>query len=203
MLDNSFCTLGDSVFKQRKGVLQCSNISPLLADLTMSWLEYKFSSKHMVNRNNVVHPIRYMDDILVIHNKNSQYINDMLEKVYNNLFEIVKTNTDDYSCNYLDLEINIVDNKLCTRLYNKTDDFNFVVKRLPNAISFISNNIKKDTIYTETLRIARTCTYISDFTSRIRQFKDILIHNGYDVNTIVSCVSNTFVTTSLYYSNMN
>lgn len=62
----------------------------------------------------------------------------------------LKTHTNDYSCNYLDIFIKIIDNRIATTLNNKTDIFDLI--RLPHAKTAISIKVNAATISTETLR---------------------------------------------------
>lgn len=79
-----------------------------------------------------MHPFRYMDDILIIHNKNNEYIQELLYEIYENSLQFETTHKSDNDCDYLDLSIRIVENKLITKLYNKTDSFKFYVIRFPH-----------------------------------------------------------------------
>ncbi|EYC20162.1 hypothetical protein Y032_0022g482 [Ancylostoma ceylanicum] len=54
---------GDNIFMQTKGVPQGGNVSPLLADLTLSYFEYEYAKKHFQFGKDMI-PFRYMDDIL-------------------------------------------------------------------------------------------------------------------------------------------
>ncbi|KAK6062260.1 hypothetical protein COOONC_00067, partial [Cooperia oncophora] len=151
--DTSYCRFSEYIFKQ-KTVPQGSNVSPLLDDLTFSYFEYIYSINHYNNKQIQMKPFRYMDDILIIYNRNTQSILDELND---------DTHENEYKCNYLDQEIDIVTNKMYAKMYNKTDTFGFSIKRFPNFTTNVSNRIKVDTIHSEILRIARTCSNALDF----------------------------------------
>lgn len=72
--------------------------------------------------------------------------------------QFLKTHECEYKCNYLDLSLEANNNKIETNLFNKTDSFNFMVIRFPNAESKVSIKIKINAICTETLRISNTCS---------------------------------------------
>ena len=191
ILNNSFCIFGNIAFKQLNGVPQGGNFSPLLADLTLSVYEYYYSVRVIKQHRNFF-PFRYMDDLLIIHNINDNDIHETLQMVYNNILQLETTNFTEHHCNYLDLDIKIINNKIITKIFNKTDNFKFNVIRFPHFQSNISIKIKGSVIYTEVLRIARTCTLITDFKENIRNLKLLLYRNEFpeDVITknILKCI---------------
>ena len=185
------------VYKQINGVPQGGNVSPLLADLTLSVFEFHYSLNNIhLHRN--FYPFRYMDDLLIIHNRQEESINDLLIEVYNNTLKFEKTHFTEYHCNYLDLEIKIIDNNIITKIFNKTDNFNFKVIRFPHYHSNISLKIKSSVIYTEILRIARTCSLVTDFKEHLKHLKLILYKNNYPegiiTRNIFKCINkNRFI----------
>lgn len=167
-----------------------------MADLTLTYFEYVYSITHP--NLYLFIPFRYMDDILVVHNRSTNDIYNTLISVYNNVLNLDITHDNDYSCNYLDMEIKISGNRLTTKLYNKTDSFNFSIKRFPHFDTNLSANIKKATIYAEILRNARTCSFEDDFVTRLLHTKRQLSESGYDSNffnsTLFKCIhKNKFI----------
>lgn len=190
LLKNSFTIFAGIIYKQIEGVPQGSNCSPLLADLTLSVFEYKFCKKLVTQKRYVnIHPFRYMDDILIIHNKNNEYIQNLLSETYENSLQLETTHESDYDCNYLDLNIKIINNKLVTKLYNKTDSFKFYVIRFPHFNSNISIKIKKSIIFTETLRLIRCCTAFNDFVENLVKLITKLVKVDYPVDIIIKNIT--------------
>lgn len=136
-------------FQTNLGVPHGGNFSPLLTDMTMSYFEYISSVNYKLISNSIFVPIRCMDDLLIINNMSTDNVANILSRVYNN-FQLEPTDLTPLDYIYLDFEIKIVNNKVSTNLYNKTDNFNFDVKRLPNARSFLSLTIKKATMHRNT-----------------------------------------------------
>lgn len=125
-----------------------------------------------------------MDDILIVHNLDTSTVSNILNKVYNNILQLDITHLDDNRCNYLDLHIRVEDDKVYTKMYNKTDTFSFKVLKLPHYNSFISSKVKKATIYAEILRIARTCVFFEDFKVRFNHLSKDVIESGYNTHDI-------------------
>ena len=188
LLRNSFCIFAGNIFKQTKGVPQGGNFSPLLADLTLSIMEYNYAKCIRFNASKLFIPYRYMDDLLVIHNQSESEVDEQLTEVYRNTLQLKKTHITELSSNYLDLTINIINDKITTALYNKTDDFNFKVIRFPHSDSNISTNNKASVIYTETLRIANTCACFDMFIRRISDMARMLCNSGYSEDFIIASI---------------
>ena len=193
LLNNSFCSFSQTVYKQINGVPQGGNFSPLLADLTLSIFEYQYSLNN-INKTRTFYPYRYMDDILIIHNTNEDKVNSILQEVYNNTLVLEKTHFSQLHCNYLDLEIKILNDKIITRLFNKTDNFDFKVIRFPHYQSNISLNVKSSVIYTEVLRLARTTSLLEDFIIQIKHLRKQFQSNGYSNDLIVKSIYKCIIT---------
>ena len=139
-----------------------------------------------------------MDDLLVVHNQTDDDVDEQLSQVYQNTLQLKKTHNSETSSNYLDLAITITNDKISTKLYNKTDDFSFNVIRFPYSDTNISLINKSSVIYTETLRLANTCSFFNVFVSKITDMVTTLLKNGYEedfiVTSIVKCIyKNKFI----------
>ena len=78
---------------------------------------------------------RYMDDLTVFNNKK---FGVYVKEIYPSQLTVEKANTSDDLANYLDLTfITGSNNRLCTKLYGKRDDFDFHIVNFP----FLSINI--------------------------------------------------------------
>ena len=78
---------------------------------------------------------RYIDDVLSIINPYFEYY---LGQMYRPELDIKDTTESNTSASYLDLLLSICrDGQLCTSLYEKRDDFNFIITNF----SFLSSNI--------------------------------------------------------------
>ena len=93
-----------------------------------------------------------MDDLLVIHNTSDQAIENYLQQTYQGAIEFKKTHLSEHNSNYLDLTIDIKDNRIKTALYNKRDDFNFKVIKF-HAITLTFLFSIKSQSYTQSLYV--------------------------------------------------
>ena len=168
-MNNSFARYGDSIYKQTAGIPQGNNASPLLADLTLAYMEYKYI---MANQDKFrkfnVRSFRYMDDLLIIYKPDQSQTVENFSDIYDNQLQLEKTNESVHSCNYLDLNITIDNmNKVCiTKLYNKTDDYQFKIQKYPHYQSNIPLQIGLNTITGELIRFSRSCSKVEDFLDR-------------------------------------
>ena len=108
---------------------------------------------------------RYIDGLIVFNNK--KFI-DYVKDIYPSELNVEKANGLDDQANYLDLTFIIVkQNGLSTKLYDKSDDFNFHIANFP----FLSTNIPSALLYgvyiSQLISYARCCTYY-DFGYRHR-----------------------------------
>ena len=132
---------------------------------------------------------RYMDDLLQIYKPQPNYSTEITFKsIYDAALNVECTNITDREANFLDLTINIIEenNEIITKLYNKTDDYNFRIRRYPHYTSNIPISLGLNTIKGEIIRFSRCCNKFEDFKTRIEgliqdfkynQFPNILIYN--------------------------
>ena len=69
ILLNTYIQFGQHLFLQSKGIPMGGNASPLIADLYLSWLEYKYLDKLVKNKefnlvNYLKYNCRFIDDIV-------------------------------------------------------------------------------------------------------------------------------------------
>ena len=113
-----------------------SDLAPLLADLFLFAYESEFlttlvrSKKlHIAKKFNM--SFRYIDDLVSF---NNDKINDYLSLIYPPELEIKETTERSTAVTYLDLCIEIQDDgNICTKLYDKRDDFDFPVVNFPSC----------------------------------------------------------------------
>lgn len=115
-----------------------------------------------------------MNDLLIIHNYDGNFINTALQNVYTNTLKLKKTHKRGHKCKYFDLSPEVNDNRIETNLYNKTDSSYFKLLRFPTAKP--EGLVKKrNTIYTETLRISNTCSKCEHFCQKFEDLRTLLL----------------------------
>ena len=117
-----------------------TNCAPLLADLFLYSYENEFldnmiKSGHRRLARSFNLCCRYTDDLIVFNNKKIFYY---LKEIYPSELTVEKANKSDHLADYLYLTF-IIDNggKLSTKLYDKSNDFDFHIVNFP----FLSSNI--------------------------------------------------------------
>lgn len=189
VLQNTFVKFAEYMFQQVSGIPMGGNASPLLADLTLSVLEFKFlQSTTPALRYRMKHTFRYIDDIC---NLNDPEFLDHCKQIYPACLPLEDTTSADSYTNYLDLAICIRTGTALCSLYNKTDAFNFTVIRMPEFSSNVHSNIGYNTFYSQLIRIARICDCAADFQDRCMDLCDIFIHKGYSVDKLL-CILKKF-----------
>ena len=119
---------------------------------------------------------RYIDDFIVFSNKKFIYY---VKDIYPSELNVAKL-TDCITKTFIVGD----NNRLCTKLYNKLDDFNFHIVNF----SFLSSNIPFGPPYSvyisQPIRYARCCIYYDDFGYHHKLLVDRLLSQGYQVNQL-------------------
>ena len=192
LLFNSYVKFGPYVFKQTKGIPMGGNASPLIADLFLANLEFKYMEKlvntkqtdNNYNRNirlarKLSNNSRYIDDILVC---GMIDINEFLQyslEIYPDSIPLTAGNADHLKDTFLDIDIQIEGNNFSTKIYHKVDDFDFEVVSFPFPNSNISDRITYNSFYSQLIRYASICSKFNYFAARSKRLADCLIHRGY------------------------
>jgi hypothetical protein len=162
VMDETYVSFAGTIFRQITGVPMGGNASPLIADLTLSMMEFTYCKNH--TRNDVL-AVRYIDDILTL---NCPDFITKAANIYNKELKLEETYAGNHCC-FLDLDITVQNGTVKTNIYNKTDAFPFKVNRFGYPDSKVSANIHSNTIIGQLIRYARICNNLSDFTDRVRE----------------------------------
>ena len=197
ILDNSFAKYGDHIYKQVKGIPQGFSCSPLLADLTLLCMEYKFvmDNQNRYRKNDFL-ACRYMDDIFVMTDNIDPFLLDT-QNMYDSSLTLEKTSTSDKECNFLDLCLDIHNNRIHHKLYNKTDDYDFVILKYPQAMSNVHCSLALNTIHGEITRFYRCCSSIEDFRTRSIELLQVMMRNRHDKSTVSHKIFKTMISNHL------
>lgn len=189
ILNNSYATYAGTVYKQNTGIPQGNNASPQIADLTLAYMEYKYVKNHINRSNPIAHSLsctfRYIDDLLHCSSQSDTF-RIMTVSMYHPSLTLERTNNAENRAAFLDLDISCTSNGIQTALYNKTDDYTFRVIRYPHFTSNIPKRIGLNTFHGEIIRIFRTCTHLSDFTSRTKSLIQTFETNQYPRALLIS-----------------
>ena len=182
LIDNIFVVFGNQVFQQTVGIPMGTNCAPLLADLFLfsyeaDFIQRLFSSNEKTVAKSFNFTYRYIDDVLSLNNPK---FSDYLDAIYPSELEIKDTTESSNSASYLDLQLEYDSQKrLCLKLYDKRDDFNFPIVNFP----FLSSNIPASPAYgvyvSQLIRYARASSDYGSFVYRGKLLTNKLLTQGY------------------------
>ena len=109
-------------------------------------------------------------------NTENKKLIDCVKEIYPSELNVEKANGSDEQAKYLDLTFIIGNNnRFCTKLYDKREDFNFHIVDSP----FLSSNIQSGPSYcvhvSQFIKYARCCIYYDDFRWRHELLLDRLL----------------------------
>ena len=133
LLDNVFIRFGTKLYRQSFGIPMGTNCAPLVADLFLFCYERDFMKDlSSDNQADVIKAFnstsRYLDDLLNIDNP---YFEGMVNQIYSSELQLYKANTSDTETRFLDLHLSISNSFVSSKIYDKRDDFDFVIVNFP------------------------------------------------------------------------
>ena len=189
LLDNIFVRFGTKVYRQVIGIPMGTNCAPLIADLFL----YCYESTFMKNlQKNPIH-----SSLIDVFNSNSRYLDDILtlnnpdflkfaSDIYPKELILNRANSDNQCCPFLDLNITLNQGKLTTRIYDKRDDFNFVITNFP----FLDGDVPQAPSYgvyiSQLVRFARICSNVEDFNIRNKSITKKLLQQGFRFHKLLA-----------------
>ena len=177
------------------------NTSPLLADLTLSVMEFKYLTAP-INRPialQLQYISRYIDDIFSL---NYDGFDEVTKEIYDDSLNLEFSALADRKCNYLDINLEITD---CFRInvYNKVDSFPFNVQRYSYADSNIPSHIYYSTFSAELLRFARICNTTKAFEERLTELYLIFICRNFSSICLLEVFLKTVTKNDLIFMKFN
>lgn len=152
-----------------------------------------YENKHNINNNNSQNFVvyRYIDDVIFFGidsncvdflNCYPSYLNLHLQNNYSN------------SAHFLDLKLEIVENRLNFDVYDKRSDYNFKINRYPHWDSNLHKSVFKGVILTQIYRINRIINNSWDRLIILDQFISNLKENDYPFDFIFKYINrNAFI----------
>ena len=171
IIDNSFVKFNGKIYRQIIGIPMGTSCAPHLANIFLYGYEKSYIDK-LIMTNKIKEAallkdlFRYQDDLIVLNDKG--YFDSVYKDIYPSELILKNTNTSANISNYLDLTISIVYGKFRYQLYDKRQDFPFMVINYP----FINGNIPRVPSYGVYLsQIIRFCYLFSEPNSLTNAFK--------------------------------
>ena len=187
LLFNSFVRFGPHVFKQIKGIPMGGNASPLIADLFLANLEFKYMDKLVSSKSpenlrmakKLSNNSRYIDDIGVCNMNNNNEFMICSTDIYPESIPLTTGCIENDKDTFLDLDITLEENRFITKIYNKVDDFDFEVVSFPFPTSNMSDHITYNSFYSQLVRFSSVCSKFNDFDIRSRNLLESLLNRGF------------------------
>ena len=120
---------------------------------------------------------RYLDDLLNIDNP---YFEEMVNQIYPSELQLNKANTSDTEAPFLVLHLSIFNGFVSSKIYDKRDDFDFVIIVF---FPFLDGDVPRRPSYgvyiSQLIRFARVCSHVDDFNTRNKCLTAKLLKQGY------------------------
>ena len=122
LIDNTYVTVGNSVFRQVIGIPMGTDCAPYLANLFLFSYEFDFLTSTLKQKDFATlykfnKCYRYIDDLLAINNDG--ILEDFKHTIYPPELQLNCEDKGDKEVNYLDLNLTIKDSSIQYRLYDK------------------------------------------------------------------------------------
>ena len=188
LIQNCYFNVGNVVMKQIIGIPMGIDPAPFWANLFLYYYEEKYISSLIstdkVKARHFHATKRFIDDLCAL-NDGGEFGKSFLS-IYPSELEL-KVEHHGTHATFLNLDISIKDNIFVYKLYDKRDDFNFSIVRMPFADSNIPSSIFYSALKGEFLRIARSTLQLDDF---IPKASDLLIRmNKQGARNDITCRS--------------
>lgn len=181
-----FCGL---IFHQKCGIPQGGNACPMIADLTLTAMEFLFlrSSTNLQRSRIISNAFRYIDDLLIVAKPEAE---ELLKEIYSSELTINRTNTLYDKCDFLDLTIKR-SAKFTFSIYNKTDDYNFKVIRFIFRDSNVCSDMGYKVFQSQVIRYARIISCKQEFFEKTLDMMHLLMNHGFSkaklIKTFLKC----------------
>ena len=94
------------------------------------------------------------------------YFDNMVSQMYQPELQLNKANTSDTEAAFLDLHLSISIDIVCTKLYDKRDDFDFEIVNFPFLDGDVPHSTSCEVYISQFLLFARASSILADFNTR-------------------------------------
>ena len=184
LIENSYVLFKDALYKQVIGIPMGISCGPQLANIFLHVYEEYHIDRLLENRHvnlagDLSNIFRYQDDCAVL-NDNGTF--DFLYRtIYPNEMVLKGTNISSGCTNYLDLNINVIENKFVYKSYDKRNDFPFQVINYPD----IKGNLPVAPTYgiftSQLIRFCEINNHVETFKQDVDLLVKKLLHQNFDM----------------------
>ena len=182
LIDNTYITIGNSVFQQTIGIPMGTDCAPYLANLFLFSYEFDFLNSTLKQKDFATlykfnKCYRYIDDLLAINNDGT--MEDFKYTIYPPELQLNCEDKNDQEVNYLDLSLNIKNSSIQYKLYDKRDKFGFRIVNFPDLSGNIPTGQSYGVFISQLVRYARCCQQFMHFKERTLHLVKRLLKQGF------------------------
>ena len=188
IIDNSYISFKDQVFRQCIGIPMGTNCAPFLANIYLHVFEYNYL-QNLVNNNQVdvakklCNLLRYQDDCISLNDE--RLFSEHFAHIYPIEMVLKNTNISRDKVTFLDLTVSIVRGKFLYYSYDKRDNFDFRVVNYPNLTGNIPSNQSYGTFVSQLVRFCEINLKVKSFIKDIQKLINTFIDQGFDRDSLL------------------
>ena len=129
------------------------------------WLTKKFEEQEFDILKKFNNCLRYLDDLISMNN--DQLMDTIMTEIYPKELELLSDEAID-KCHYLDLDLEIRDGKIHSKLFDKRDAFGFSIVNYPDLSGNIPAKLSYGVFVSQLIRYGRCCMDVNDFIDRTK-----------------------------------
>ena len=181
-IDNAFISFCNQTYRQSIGIPMGSNDASHLANIFLHIYERTFY-QHLLENNQhdsiakCGNLYRYQDDLIAFGMQPQRNIS--IQKIYPKEMVVKNTNVSPTKVTYLDVEINVKDNKYIYKSYDKRRDFDFPIAKYPNLNGNIPIKPAYGVFISQVIRFCAINMLLKDFKQDVIELVKILLHQGF------------------------
>ena len=186
LLENIYISFNNKVYRQKIGIPIGSDCAQELANLYLLSYELEYVDKLLdvghEDSKYVKYNSRYIDDLISL--------NDMgyMERIYQDIYPIEmklnQTNNTSTNANYLDINIQVIDGKYVTKIYDKRRDYNFKIVSLPHMSSNVPLGPTYGVFISQVQRFFVANNTLEGFYKEVKGLVFKLLHQGFIKNKL-------------------
>ena len=186
LVRNSYIKAFGNIFRQGKGIIMGGKSSGWLSDCSLMVDEFKYVDGKI--RGGFLEEAdkfrffrRYRDDCTSLNMDDFLRISS---EIYPPSLTLTQENDQPDKVNVLDMVAEVVNGRILTKVYCKTDHFPFEVISLPFLDSNLDSMVCYRVFYGQIIRFQRLCSLKEDFEERVRFLANILLKRDYSVKLL-------------------
>ena len=196
LVDNSYILYKGKVFRQHTGIPMGIDPAPFMANLFLHYYENTYitnlvDSGKIKEAGVLKYTFRYLDDLFTI--DDNSYFELVINNIYPKELVLSATNLNPTHCEFLDLDILILDGKIHTKVFDKRRTFPFNVINFPDMkFSNVPSKPSYGIYYSQILRVLRICSHLEYFVTELERLTLAFLMKGFKKELLLN-IFNRFI----------